>query len=305
MAFISPKGDPTRKLFLPLPESRGEQIPSVFERAHQIMAEHEPSLTRKQRIFYTPGNPFCFLQFSTPENCTKVFNLIAGSFRVQRPRDYVEPKIEAPKIEIPKITENSFPPIGGSIGGEILLAGGSAAPYSVRLLGTAWGVSKKLVKDLHDAKNAEEANIAAWEAYDRACAIAAEEEKRRREAIEWAAGAPARKEAARLAAIEEEAERVRLEIVRAERAAKARAKEERRLAAISAEAVAAASHAAAEAAAAAEKAEKEMFIVNAKNYLWYKSLPIEQRTEIRQTRFSDVASWVTGFNYVQQNGIQV
>ena len=293
MAFISPKGDPTRKLFLPLPER--EQNLSVFERAHQIMAEHEPSLTRKQRIFYTPGNPFCFLQFSTPENCTKVFNLIAGSFRVQRPRDYVEPKIEAPKIEIPKITENSFPPIGGSVGGEILLAGGSAEPSSVRLLGTAWG-SKKLVQDLHEAKNAEEANIAAWEAYDRACAIAAEEEKRRREAIEWAAGAPARKEAARLAAIEEEAERVRLEIVRAERAAKARAKEERRLAAISAEAVA---------AAAAEKAEKEMFIVNAKNYLWYKSLPIEQRTEIRRTRFSDVASWVTGFNYVQQNGIQV
>jgi hypothetical protein len=291
MAFISPKGDPTRKLFLPLPE--GEQILYVFERAHQIMAEHEPSLTRKQRIFYTPGNPFCFLQFSTPENCTKVFNLIAGSFRVQRPRDYVEPKIEAPKIEIPKITENSFPSIGGSIGGEILLAGGSAAPSSVRLLGTVWG-SKKLVKDLHEAKNAEEANIAAWEAYDRACALAAEEEKKRQKAIEWAAGAPARKEAARLAAIEEEAERARLEIVRAEKTAKARAKEERRLVATSAEAT-----------AAAEKAEKEMYIVNAKNYLWYKSLTNEERAAIRQSHFSEVTLWAIGFNYVRQNGIQI
>jgi len=258
-----------------------------------MMAIHEPHLTRTQRIFHTPGNSFCFLQFSTAENCSKVFNLIAGSFRVQRPRDYVEPKIEAPKIEMPKITEKSFPSIGGNIGGEILLAGGSAAPSSVRLLGTAWE-SKKLVKGLHEAKNAEEANIAAWEAYDRACALAAEEEKRRQEAIEWAAGAPARKEAARLAAIEEEAELVRLEIVRAEKAAKARAKEERRLAAISAEAT-----------AAKERAEKELFIVNAKNYLWYKNLPSDERDIIRKTHFSDVASWVTGFNYVRQNDIQI
>ena len=287
MNFVSPKGDPTRKIYL------GGLTPYVLEEAHKMMAIHEPHLTRTQRIFHTPGNSFCFLQFSTAENCSKVFNLIAGSFRVQRPRDYVEPKIEAPKIEMPKITEKSFPSIGGNIGGEILLAGGSAAPSSVRLLGTAWE-SKKLVKGLHEAKNAEEANIAAWEAYDRACALAAEEEKRRQEAIEWAAGAPARKEAARLAAIEEEAELVRLEIVRAEKAAKARAKEERRLAAISAEAT-----------AAKERAEKELFIVNAKNYLWYKNLPSDERDIIRKTHFSDVASWVTGFNYVRQNDIQI
>ena len=257
------------------------------------MAIHEPRLTRTQRIFHTADNPFCFLQFSSAENCSKVFKLIEGSFDVQRPRDYVEPMIEAPKIEMPKITENSFPSIGGRIGGEILLAGDSAASSSVRLLGTAWG-SKKLVKDLRVAKNAEEENIAAWAAYDSACALAAEEEKKRLKAIEWAAGAPARMEAARLAAIEEEAEKVRLEIVRAEKAAKARAKEERRMAAISAEAV-----------TAKEEAEKEQFIVNAKNYLWYKSLPVDERTKIRESHFSDVASWVTGFNYVRQKGIQI
>lgn len=293
MAFVSPKGDPTRKLYL------GGLTPRVLEEAHEIMAIHEPRFTRTQRIFHTADNPFCFLQFSSAENCTKVFELIAGSFRVQRPRDYVEPKIEAPKIEMPKITEQLFPPIGGSIGGEILVAGGSQAP-SARLLGTAWG-STKLVKDLHAAKNAEEENIAAWEAYDRACALAAEEEKKRQKAIEWAAGAPARMEAARLAAIEAEAEKARLEIIRAEKAAKARAKEERRLAAISAEAAAAS----AGAAAVSAEAEKEQFIVNAKNYLWYKSLPQDERTAIRQSHFSDVASWVTAFNYVRQNGIQI
>ena len=291
-SWVVPKGDPTRKIHV------SSLTPHVMKELHAIMAEFEPNLTKKDRIFRLNDDPFCFLQFCTAENCSKAFNWFIENtrFRVQRPRDYVEPKIIKENILETKIimSESAWPTIK-DIGGEILLPSDSAAPSPARLLKTAWG-SKDLIQKLHKERTAEEENIAAWEAYDRACALAVEEEKKRQQKIEWAAGASARLEAARLAAIEAAAEEARLEVVRAEKAAKARAKEERKMAA---------NFESVEASLAKEEEEKQQFILNARNYLWYKNLPSEERSTIRQTHFSYVAQWATAFNYVREKSIPI